>query len=408
MAAKSAEAESSATAPANKPKATDAKDAVKADQSNGSAAKASEPAAQAGTPRSVTFTYKITESGVVAGVTNDTATKTVSFKVTDDGNGKLTVARVAPADESSPAFAFTNTYSVKPVSSSVTDQITVTKQLTGRDLETGEFSFELVEGSNIVATATNDAAGNVTFDALTYQKPGEHHYLLREVGAGTQQAGVQYDSTVFDVATTVTDNGDGTLSVVHKLGNGGNAAKFANTYQPASTSVVLGATKVLTGKSLAAGEFMFELTGDDGMRATAENDGAGGVSFPAQEYTEKGTYHYLISEVKGNEAGVTYDDATYPVTVTVDDNGKGTLVAAVSYDDGNAPVFHNSYEKPESPLPFVFGGSDNANGATASSAGGSSAVKTGDGALALAAVIAAVAALAIGVGALAFGRRRRR
>ena len=46
------------------------------------------------------------------------------------------------------AFTFTNTYNVTPAETSVTDQITATKSLTGRDLKDGEFSFELVEGED--------------------------------------------------------------------------------------------------------------------------------------------------------------------------------------------------------------------------------------------------------------------
>ena len=95
--------------------------------------------------RSHVFTYTITETGSAPGVTNDTSVKTVSFKVTDNGKGELTVERVD--DETKPMFEFTNAYSVTPVDSSVTGpgQITVSKSLVGRELVEGEFLFELVE-----------------------------------------------------------------------------------------------------------------------------------------------------------------------------------------------------------------------------------------------------------------------
>lgn len=83
--------------------------------------------------RSHTYRYVITESGSVAGVTNDAqSTRVVYIRVTDDGHGKLTVARVdASGNElSGPAFAFTNSYSVDHITSSVTDQISVHKTLT--------------------------------------------------------------------------------------------------------------------------------------------------------------------------------------------------------------------------------------------------------------------------------------
>lgn len=133
-------------------------------------AQSDEPATRAGVARSHTFTYKVTESGSADGVTNDTETKTVSFKVTDDGNGKLTVERLGAASD--PAFAFTNTYSVQPTDSSVTDQVKVTKQLTGRDMAAGEFAFELLEGDKVVATGTNSADGSVALSPITYTKPG--------------------------------------------------------------------------------------------------------------------------------------------------------------------------------------------------------------------------------------------
>lgn len=352
----------------------------------------SEPSTRAGVSRSHIFTYKVTESGSADGVANDAqATKTVSFEVTDDGNGKLTVERLGAASD--PAFAFTNTYSVQPTDSSVTDQVKVTKQLTGRDMAAGEFAFELLEGDKVVATGTNSADGSVALSPITYTKPGTHSYMLREVGGGTHKAGVEYDGSVFTVTTTVTDNGDGTLSVTHKVDNDANAVGFTNSYAPAATSVTLGASKVLNGKSLEDGEFSFALEGEDGTQLTAGNDANGMVVFPAIQYSEAGTYQYTLSEVKGSETGVTYDEAAYAVTVAVEDDGEGSLVATVSYEDGKAPVFNNTYQEPEGPaaadgpVSFV-------------KAAVSGAAKTGDNLLGIAGAIAAVAAVAAAVAVL--------
>ncbi len=354
-------------------------------------AQSDEPATRAGVVRSHTFTYKVTESGSADGVTNDTETKTVSFKVTDDGNGKLTVQRVG--NGSAAAFTFTNTYSVQPVDSSVTDQVTVTKNLTGRDMTAGEFEFQLLDGTKVVATGTNDASGNVTLSPITYTKPGTYNYTLCEVGGGSQKAGVQYDGSTFAVTTTVTDKGDGTLSVAHKVDSDANTVGFTNSYAPAATSVTLGASKVLNGKSLEDGEFSFTLEGEDGTQLTAGNDANGMVVFPAIQYSETGTYQYTLSEVKGSETGVTYDEAAYAVTVAVEDDGEGSLVATVSYEGGKAPVFNNTYQEPEGPaaaddpVPFV-------------KAAVSGAAKTGDNLLGIAGAIAAVAAVAAAVAVL--------
>lgn len=352
----------------------------------------SEPSTRAGVSRSHIFTYKVTESGSAAGVTNDAnVTKTVSFKVTDDGNGKLTVERLGAASD--PAFAFTNTYSVQPTDSSVTDQVKVTKQLTGRDMAAGEFAFELLEGDKVVATGTNSADGSVALSPITYTKPGIHSYMLREVGGGTHKAGVEYDGSVLAVTTTVTDNGNGTLSVAHKVDNDANAVGFTNSYAPAATSVTLGASKVLNGKSLEDGEFSFALEGEDGTRLTAGNDANGTVVFPAIQYSETGTYQYTLSEVKGSETGVTYDEAAYAVTVAVEDGGEGSLVATVSYEGGKAPVFNNTYQEPEGPA----AADDPVSFVKAAVSG---AAKTGDNLLGIAGAIAAVAAVAAAVAVL--------
>ena len=355
-------------------------------------AQGNEPSTRAGVSRSHIFTYKVTESGSADGVINDTqATKTVSFEVTDDGNGKLTVERLGAASD--PAFAFTNTYSVQPVDSSVTDQVKVTKSLTGRDMAAGEFAFELLEGDKVVATGTNSADGSVALSPITYTKPGTHSYMLREVGGGTHKAGVEYDGSVFAVTTTVTDNGNGTLSVAHKVDNDANAVGFTNSYAPAATSVTLGASKVLNGKSLEDGEFSFALEGEDGTRLTAGNDANGMVAFPAIQYSETGTYQYTLSEVKGSETGVTYDEAAYAVTVAVEDDGEGSLVATVSYEGGKAPVFNNTYQEPEGPA----AADDPVSFVKAAVSG---AAKTGDNLLGIAGAIAAVAAVAAAVAVL--------
>lgn len=311
-------------------------------------------AAQTATVRSHVFTYTITETGSAPGVTNDTSVKTVSFKVTDNGKGELTVERVG--DETKPMFEFTNAYSVTPVDSSVTGQITVSKSLVGRELVEGEFLFELVENGQVVARGANDAAGNVAMSAVRYTTAGEHDYVLREVGAGTTHNGVTFDGKSIAIHTRVVDNGEGSLVVEHALTTDDANAAFVNTYAHSTTSVVLGATKVLSGKALADGQFTFVLTAEDGTVYQAKNDAAGSVAFPALTFAEPGTYVYTISEVNDKQANVTYDTATYRVVVNVVDDGQGNLVATVTYDDGAAPTFKNSYTEPSAPTPTPGGG----------------------------------------------------
>ena len=358
------------------------------------------PAAQTATVRSHVFTYTITETGSAPGVTNDASAKTVSFKVTDNGKGELTVERVG--DETKPMFEFTNAYDVIPVDSSVTEQIAVSKSLVGRALVEDEFLFELVENGQVVARGTNDAEGNVTMSAVRYTTAGEHNYVLREVGAGTTHNGVTFDGKSIAIRTSVTDNGKGELVVKHAFATDDANAAFVNTYAHGTTSVVLGATKVLSGKALADGQFTFALTAEDGTVYQAKNDAAGSVAFPALTFAEPGTYVYTISEVNDKQANVTYDAATYNVVVNVVDDGQGNLVATVAYDDGVAPTFKNSYTEPPAPTPTPGGGATTPKNPVAKLFS-----KTADDAGLMLCAAAVVAGLALVVcGAAACWRRR--
>lgn len=351
-AAPSGNADNQATAPAASGNAAAATNA--ATDNAAASVQSAAPAAQTATVRSHVFTYTIIETGSAPGVTNDTSVKTVNFKVTDNGKGELTVERVG--DETKPMFEFTNAYSVTPVDSRVTDQIPVSKSLVGRELVEGEFLFELVENGQVVARGANDAAGNVSMSAVTYTTAGEHDYVLREVGAGTTHNGVTFDGKSIAIHTSVVDNGEGSLVVEHALATDDANAAFVNTYAHGTTSVVLGATKVLSGRALADGQFTFVLTAEDGTVYQAKNDAAGSVAFPALTFAEPGTYVYTISEVNDKQTNVTYDTATSQVVVNVVDDGQGNLIATVAYDGGAAPTFKNSYTEPPAPAPTPGGG----------------------------------------------------
>ena len=313
----------------------------------------SEPAAPTA-PRSHTFTYTVTESGSAPGVTNDAnATRKVSYTVTDDGAGHLKVVREG---DDGAAFTFTNTYSVTPTDSVVTDQVKTVKRLTGRDLAAGEFTFELLEDGVVVATGTNDANGTVALSPIRYEAPGAHTYMLREAcpNALGLYKGVTYDGTTYTVVTTVSDNGDGTLTATHKLEGTTESAGFTNKYHAMPTQVSIGAIKVLEGRELKKDEFSFKLVGED-IESTVTNDADGKINFDKFEYDEPGTYVYTISEVKGDEAGMTYDKSVFTATVNVADDGEGNLKANVAFTKGDKSVegivFNNTYKKPETPVP---------------------------------------------------------
>lgn len=389
--------------------------------------------------RTKTFAYRVSESGSVDGVANDAvASRTFMVKVVEDTNTGTLAAKVLPAEgtpEGKGAFEFTNTYGVEPTPSSVTDQIKVNKKLKGRDLAEGEFEFQLVEinadgSESIAATGRNAADGTVALNPITYTAPGTHSYELREVAGAA--GGVTYDRAVHRVRTTVTDAGNGKLTVKHDLvdaeGNptGDGSVTFTNGYEAAPVTLKLGAAKVLKGAELKAGQFSFELKSRDGkVMSTAKNAADGSVTFDALTFKQAGTYTFTVSEIDDGQAHVTYDKAVHKIVVTVSDEAAdgtktGYLSAKVSYEgDANLPpVFTNSYaeepgtpetpgipENPGTPGGGSGGGSDSGSGGDGSKSG---MPDTGDRSLPAAALgaMAGIGALAVAGGAALYRRRR--
>lgn len=283
---------------------------------------------------SKTFTYTITESGSKAGVTNDSSSKTFTITVTDNADGSMTA-------EMSPIDPFVNTYAAASASYSVSNDVTVSKQLDGRDLKDDDFTFELVdEAGNQVATATN-RGDTVTFPSVDYTKPGEYKYTVREVNDA--KGGVTYDASTYQVTVTVKDDGEGQL--VASATSISDAITFKNSYAAAPTSIELKATKAYEGATLAEGQFTFEVVNNGNVVARGTNDANGNVSFGSLALTRAGTYDFTIREVNDGQANVTYDDKTYDVKVTVADDGVGQLT--VSSVEGDNPTFTNSYTAPK-------------------------------------------------------------
>ena len=300
--------------------------------------------------RTKEFEYKVTETGSVAGVTNDpdaVTGKTFTITLTDDGKGQLTATKNSTQES---AFTFTNTYTVGELPSSITDQIKIDKELTGRDLKKGEFSFELLENGKVVAKGTNDASGNVTFDKITYTEPGTHTYTVREVNNG--HGGVIYDDQAYTVYTQIIDQGNGKLKAEHQvvvqLDNEfapieNNEITFTNKYEAKGTTASIGAVKRLTGKDLKDGQFTFQLKDENGkVIDEAKNDKAGAISFKALEFDKAGTYKYTISEVNDKQKEIKYDTSEKTVTITVKDSGDGYLQAQVESE--KQLIFTNTFE----------------------------------------------------------------
>ncbi|WP_311465852.1 Spy0128 family protein [uncultured Abiotrophia sp.] len=288
------------------------------------------------------YTYIIREKNDGAkGYTYDTKAPEVTVAVTDNGQGQL----VATETYATPA-EFTNNYQAL----STTAAFSFTKKLTGRAQKAGEFSFDLTapEAKDNQTKATADENGTVNFDPITYTQTGVYEYTVKEQNG--KLGGITYDEKAYKVKVTVTDKA-GQLEATVEYPDG---QEISNTYQAASVSKVLKASKALTGANLADDQFTFELVNKatDQVVQTAKNKADGTVTFPAETYTEVGNHTYIIREKNDGSKGYTYDDKTVEVTVAVTDNGQGQLVATETY--ATPAEFSNNYQALSTTASFSF------------------------------------------------------
>ena len=284
-------------------------------------------------------TYTVKEvKGDNATITYDASEKQVTVKVTRDGDA-LKAEVVYPESKT-----FTNAFTPN----ATTATIELTKALTGRDLVDGEFSFELYEGANKLQTVTNKA-GKVSFDAISYTAEGEHTYTVKEVKGTTP--GITYDTAEKQVTVKVTKDGDNLKATVVYP----ESKVFANTYSaPSPAKAQVSASKILEGRALKDGEFSFSLLDEAGkVLQTKQNAADGSVAFDEISYSQEDagkTFHYTIKEVipTSQEKGMTYDQASIEVTVTVTkDEASNTIKATVAY--GEKKSFINTFVTSEIP-----------------------------------------------------------
>lgn len=278
------------------------------------------------------------------------------------------VAVIPEGAGSSYTVSFVNVYDPTDTSASFGG----TKELTGRNLNEGEFAFDLYatggsftipEGMKPKQTVSNDAEGNFNFAFISYSKVGTYHYVVKE-DASAKLGGITYDDSVFLVTVTVTDeNGilKSNVAMTDELGTPAEM-KFVNSYQAAATSISLVGTKTLTGADLTADMFQFNLYKADSnyvahgaALAGASNDASGKFVFENILCSETGTFYYVVKEDASAEVkGMTYDDTEYGIQVNVRDDGSGTLkasytISVVGGSEVNAIIFENSYTKPVDP-----------------------------------------------------------
>ena len=277
-------------------------------------------------------TYTIKEvKGDNSTITYDESEKHVTVKVTRDGDNLKTEV----------VYPESKTFNNKFTPNEAKATIELEKQLTGRNLADGEFSFDLYEGSNKLQTTTNKN-GKVTFDSISYKEVGEHTYTVKEV-KGTDST-IAYDESEKHVTVKVTRDGDNLKTeVVYP-----ESKVFHNLFTPNATSAEFSLKKNLSGRDLKDGEFTFTLFDSEGKAVkTVSNDTNGNILFNGLIFSKEGRYTYKVVENKNNVEGITYDEVARTVTIDVKlDKERGVLTSVVELPENK--VFNNSY-KPTTP-----------------------------------------------------------
>ena len=320
-----------------------------------------------------TFTYTIDEQKPAApesAITYDESVHTVTVTVTKDANGQLKAD--VKYDGKMDTLTFTNTYTPPTPPTPSEKQITTSKILEGRDLQGGEFSFNLLDANGtVLQTKQNAADGTVTFDPIAYTEDtiGTHQYTIKEV-VPADKANIQYDEGQVDVTVTVTK--DETSNAIQAVVSYGAKKTFINKVIPPTPPTVnnpelklytLRVRKVDEKGDYLAGA-VFGLFEADGVTPVANPYGQGQaqaisgqdglasfVGFEAKEYVIKELSAPSGYQLSDTTIKVSASDFASATNLVVD---KGNVVNKLlppppSTDIPNIPTPSNS--KPKTPSP---------------------------------------------------------
>ncbi len=296
-------------------------------------------------------------------VTEATGNYTTQY-VVEDGTARYP-AVIEVKGNSDAQVTIKNTYKAE-----VSYQFIGKKVLENKDLEVGEFSFEIYKDGKTTpeTTVTNGNYGDNLHDFIfsgDYLKcsteseiffPHTHTYVIKEKNTGKD--GIVYAENDYTITVTVTKGDDGKLSATvdgatlvegttdtYRVGT--EEAAFKNTYDVKGSIEIVG-KKVLENKDLESDDvFEFEIVDDvtKEVVASGTNDASGKITFTDVEdaftYTlaeiggkanSSKTFTYTIREKTGTDSDIEYDETTRKLEVTVSDNGSGTLSFTVKLD----------------------------------------------------------------------------
>ncbi len=315
-----------------------------------------------------TYYYTVSEKNsgkTVDGMSYDGTVYKVTVVVSDSGEGTLvTSVSVKKGEESVELLAFENTYKAESAKVSFEGE----KVLEGRELTDDEFSFELYRTGedfklpeSFTESVKNLANGRFSFSETELTSAGKHYFVILE-NSDNKLGGVEYDSAVYYITVTVTDDLMGNLAIenteILKDTSTADTIVFTNTYSTEDAKLTLSGNKTLTGRELASGEFKFILKDAENNETEALNGADGKFTFAELTFKTAGTYVYTIYEDDSAAlARVTYDDSVYTVTVNVTDNLEGQLVAEYTLTKNGTSAekiaFENKYTPKPDDLPLV-------------------------------------------------------
>ena len=270
----------------------------------------------------------------------------------------------------------------------------IRKDLQGRPLTAGEFTFQIKKGEEVLATGTNNADGTVTMEpaslTFTLDDLGTNNLSVHEVYTIQTDDGIYSVAADETVTVTVAEKKDedddpiydGSLIVTSDKATLTAPLVMTNKFK-ASGSWHPNAEKTLTGVlKLNEGDFEFELAAvDDAPMPEGSTEGKlviacdadGKVdfgqidffqgTFDDVEYTDGDKeFHYTIREVipdpEDRIFGVVYDDTVYNITVTTTINKTNKLGVAVTCDpedgwdlDESTATFTGQFENTYGPTP---------------------------------------------------------
>ena len=314
------------------------------------------------------------EQGPLTDMTYDDTEYRIQVIVTDTAEAKLTAAVTVTTKDPLPmgmeapvadALFFHNVHDE-------TDTAVLfsgTKTYAGHSLSQGEFTFTLYSADGSFSpvaplqTAANTADGTFAFRPVVFSHAGTYHFVVREDQGGKSY--VTYDGTEYRILVEVWNNNGALVANVtaNRVSNGEFTSvnptgelTFTNHYIPASVTVPFSGLKVYQGAALQSGMFTFHLYAADAdfnpvgaPLDSAVNAVDGSFSFSRRAFHSAGVYRFLVVEDASLPLpNVSYDTTVYHLTVTVTDDGYGSLAASTSITtaDGRTadmPVFENVY-----------------------------------------------------------------